>query len=86
MNDPGVDEYIDEAARDLEHDPYEREEKREEAEEEDFLDPRHVWRPKNDRPLLQLTSTPADGGSRQQHARSLQAPLGLWLVLSPSVR
>jgi hypothetical protein len=40
MNDPGLDEYVSEAAHDLEQNPYQRDEKEEEEEEEDFLDPR----------------------------------------------
>lgn len=40
MNDPGVDEPIHEVANDLEDNPYEKQEKLEKEEEEDFLDPR----------------------------------------------
>lgn len=42
MNDPGVDGTLQEAADDLERDPYEADEKQEEEEEEAFLDPTHV--------------------------------------------
>jgi len=43
MNDPGVDEPINDAAEDLEHNPYEHEQKKEEEEEENFLDPSRWW-------------------------------------------
>jgi hypothetical protein len=40
MNDPGTHEPVNEVADDLEGNPYEKEEKLEKEEEEDFLDPR----------------------------------------------
>ena len=43
MNDPGVDQPVAQVAEDLEDNPYEKEEKLEKEEEEDFLDPRLVW-------------------------------------------
>ncbi|TKA81160.1 hypothetical protein B0A49_02009 [Cryomyces minteri] len=39
MNDPGVDEPIEKAAKDIERDPYEHQQREEEEEEENFLDP-----------------------------------------------
>lgn len=42
MNDP-QNEPIDQAAQDLEENPYQKEEKLEEEEEQDFLDPRYVF-------------------------------------------
>jgi potassium channel subfamily K len=40
MNDPGAHEPMNQVANDLEDNPYEKEEKLEKEEEEDFLDPR----------------------------------------------
>jgi potassium channel subfamily K, other eukaryote len=42
MNDPGVDGPIQEAAEDIERNPYEEVQKQEEEEEQDFLDSRYV--------------------------------------------
>jgi len=42
MNDPGVDGPIQEAAEDIERNPYEEVQKQEEEEEQDFLDPGYV--------------------------------------------
>jgi potassium channel subfamily K len=42
MNDPGVDEPVRDAAEDLDRNPYLHEEKLEEEEEQDYLDPRHA--------------------------------------------
>ena len=39
MNDPGVGGPIQEAAQDIERNPYEEVRKQEEEEEQDFLDP-----------------------------------------------
>lgn len=39
MNDPGVDQPINDAAKDVENGPFEKEQSREEQEEDDFLDP-----------------------------------------------
>ncbi|KAF2104383.1 potassium channel [Rhizodiscina lignyota] len=41
MNDPGLDSPVNEAAKDLEHNPYQHLQEEEEAEEENFLDPRY---------------------------------------------
>lgn len=43
MNDPGIDEPISDATKDLEHNPYEHQQKQEEQEEENFLDPSRWW-------------------------------------------
>jgi potassium channel subfamily K, other eukaryote len=42
MNDPGIDKPVEDAAEDLEKNPYEKEQKLEEQEEMDFLDPRYI--------------------------------------------
>ena len=39
MNDPGMDKPLEDVAQDLEQNPYEQQEKLEEEEEQDFLDP-----------------------------------------------
>ena len=66
MNDPGVDQPVSQVADDLEGNPYEKEEKLEKEEEEDFLDPRCVSYPALENiPDLSI----ADGGSHPRHAR-----------------
>ena len=42
MNDPGLDQPVAQVADDQEVNPYEKEEKLEKKEEEDFLDPRYT--------------------------------------------
>lgn len=42
MNDPGLDEPAQQAAEDIEENVYEADKEKAEAEEQDFLDPRHV--------------------------------------------
>ena len=41
MNDPGLDDPVEEAAKDVEQSPLEHEQSQEEEEEENFLDPRY---------------------------------------------
>jgi len=42
MNDPGLHEPMNDATKDLEHNPYKEGEEHEEEEEQDFLDPSYA--------------------------------------------
>ena len=75
MTEPAPTEKVNEAAEDIEHNPYEHQQQEEEKEEQDFLDPRF-----GSRKLSTETSADCvavDGGLRQQLSHCWPARSGL---------
>ncbi|OCL04822.1 voltage-gated potassium channel [Glonium stellatum] len=77
MNDPGVDGPIQEAAEDIERNPYEEAQKQEEKEEQDFLDPGRWWFASTACPLIAGTFGP------MANAFSICALVQNWRVSLP---
>jgi potassium channel subfamily K, other eukaryote len=77
MNDPGVDKPIDEAARDIEKDPYEDQQQKEEEDEDNFLGPSRWWFASTACPLIAGTFGP------MANAFSICALVEYWRVEIP---
>lgn len=77
MNDPGLDSTVQEATRDVEHDPYKRQGQAEEEEEMDFLDPSRWWLASTASPLIAGTFGP------MANAFSICALVVSWRVYIP---